>query len=253
MNAKFRLITIVLVVASLVLLSGCILTSFPKNNVATATPTSELPVIPITPTFEEVTVVEPTNTLEPEPTIEPTVTLALASCTTPSIKAGLLTADTEMGEYIDSYLGERMTYTSRRLIVPAKAWNEVLTADELLAVETTWQDVQVCIPEGTTGRIFASGFEQGLDRYENGVLMTLTPGLYEFKLRNGEIVLWYPESNDFAVKDLTRIVEQIKVGNFDIKSPLAFFGVTTDLLPSIPDTLVKERNVQIVPFPDTVQ
>jgi hypothetical protein len=110
--------------------------------------------------------------------------------------------------------------------------------------------MQVCVPEGISGRVFAGGFEQGVNRYENGILLTLKPGVYEFKIRNGEVVIWYPDQNSFAAKDLTRIIEQIKVGNFDIKGALAFFGVTTDILPQIPAELVKERNVQIVPFPD---
>lgn len=185
-----------------------------------------------------------------ESTPVPTTEIASpVSCDTPSIMAGLNTANTEMGEYLDTNLGERMTFTSRRLLVPEKQWNDPLTATELNTVEETWQFMQVCIPDGMSGRVFAGGFVQGVNRYENGVLMTLNPGLYEFKMRNGEVVIWYPDQQNFADDDLVRIVEQIKVGNFDIKAPLAFFGVTTDLLPQIPSQLVKDRNVQIVSFP----
>lgn len=193
----------------------------------------------------------PTATTEvpPEEATESPASTA-AVCDTPSIKAGLTAANTEFGEYLNTNLGERMTFTSRKVVVPAKAWNDPLSAEELKSVEETWLFMQICVPEGMFGRVFASGFEQGTVRYESGVLMTLQPGVYEFKLRNAEVVLWYPADQEtFAADDLVRIVEQIKVGNFDIKSPLDFFGVTADLLPSIPDTLVKERNVQIVPFP----
>jgi hypothetical protein len=197
----------------------------------------------------------PTEALTAAPTEPPVVATeapapVAVSCNTPSIKAGLNAADIEFGEYLDTNLGKRMTFTSRKVIVPAKAWNDPLTESELKSVENTWLFMQVCIPEGTTGRIFASGFEQGVNRFENGVLLTLNSGIYEFRMRNGEVVIWYPGQESFSSKDLVRIVEQIKVGNFDIKSPLAFFGVTTDLLPSIPDALVKERNVQIIPFPE---
>lgn len=184
-----------------------------------------------------------------ESTPIPTEIASPVSCDTPSIMAGLNAANTEMGEYLDTNLGERMTFTSRRLLVPEKQWNDPLTATELNTVEETWQFMQVCIPDGMSGRVFAGGFVQGVNRYENGVLMTLNPGLYEFKMRNGEVVIWYPNQQSFADDDLVRIIEQIKVGNFDIKAPLAFFGVTTDLLPQIPSQLVKDRNVQIVSFP----
>ena len=193
----------------------------------------------------------PAATEAPISTEVPVVKVSTAvSCDTPSIQSSIdgLSAN-EYGEYLDTVLGERMTFTSRKVIVPAKAWNDPLTADELRSVETTWLQMQVCIPDGMIGRIFAFAFEQGSKQYKNGVLMTLNPGLYEFKMRNGEVVIWYPDQESFASDDLVRIIEQIKVGNFDIKAPLAFFGVTTDLLPQIPSQLVKDRNVQIVSFP----
>lgn len=174
-------------------------------------------------------------------------------CTTPSIIASAVLDGktlTTTGLFLDTNLGKRMTFTSRSLLVPEKAWNDPLTAEELKTVEETWQFMQVCIPDGLFGRIFAGGFEQGINRYENGVLITLQPGVYEFKLRNGEIVLWYPQQEEFASKDLERIVEQIKFGNFDIHSELAFFGVTADILPKLDQALVKERNVQLVVAPD---
>jgi len=200
------------------------------------------------------TAVAPANT-PASPTAVPEITAATpipapVSCTTPSIKAGETAAETEYGEYLDTTLGKRMTFTSRKVIVPAKAWNDPLSESELKSVEQTWLFVNVCVPEGMFGRVFAGGYEQGLNRFENGVLMTLQPGVYEFKIRNGEIVDTGLQQDEFAAKDLDRIVEQIKNGNFDIKNALAFFGVTADILPKIPSELVKERNVQIVSAPD---
>ena len=218
--------------------------SLVNANAALVAPTTPASTVSIT----EPPVVTTKATEAPAPIATPII------CETPFIDASLNSGATweSKGIFLDTELGKRMTYTSRSLLVPEKEWNEVLTDSELKKVETVWQKVAVCVPQGTMGRIFTHGFEQGVVRYENGVLMTLKPGLYKFNLRNGEIVLWYPQQDEFAAKDLVRIVEQIKVGNFDIKGKLAFFGVTADILPSIPVELVKERNVQIVPFPDVV-
>jgi len=227
-------------------------TSVPEVVESTPVPQESTPTFVATNTLEPTLAPTEVAPTQPAATEEAPVIPVAVSCDTPSIKAGLTAADVEFGEYLDTNLGRRMTFTSRRLIVPAKAWNEVLTADELLAVETTWQSVRVCIPEGTFGRIFAGGFEQGTNRYENGVLMTLNPGLYEFKMRNGEVVIWYPDQENFANSDLIRIGTQIIHGNFDIHAQLAFFATTADLLPQMPADLVKQNNVQIVPFPEPV-
>jgi hypothetical protein len=209
-------------------------------------------VVPVNPTEVPVVVADPTEI----PVIEPTqVPVPVAvSCDTPSIKAFAVLNDKTMtaeGEYLDTNLGRRMTFTSRRLLIE-KEWNVALSAEELKTVETTWQKVQVCVPEGLTAVIFTGGFEQDVDRYETGALLSLKTGLYEFNMRNGEVVIWYPGQETFAQDDLNRIVEQIKFGNFDIHSELAFFGVTSDILPKIPAELVKELNVQIIPFADPV-
>jgi len=167
--------------------------------------------------------------------------------TTPSIFAMIGTEEFgNQGEYLKTELGERMTFTNRKVVVPDKAWNDPLTETELKSVETTWVTIKIDIPEGMVGTVFAGGLEQGTNRYENGVLLTLDPGSYEFNLRNGEVVLWYPSQDEYKTNDIVRIIDQIKNGNFDIKSELQFFGVTADLLPSIPDDLVVERNVQII-------
>lgn len=205
----------------------------PTEAVIVAEPT-EIPVVPT-----EIPVIEPTQVPVP----------VAVTCTTPSIQASLDGQTwTEQGEYLDTVLGKRMTFTSRRLIVPNKAWNDPLTPEELKTVENTWQYMQVCIPDGLTGVIFAGGVEQGVNRYETGALLSLKPGMYQFRMRNGEVVIWYPDQQNLADDDLVRIIEQIKVGNFDIKGELSLFGVTTDLLPKMPQDLVKSKNIQIVPY-----
>lgn len=239
-NTFWRSIVIVGIICLTVLcLAGCFLTGFGGWLASRPVETN----------------VAPTNTPVSQTTVPEVVATAIpmpVSCTTPSIKAGLNAAETEFGEYLDTNLGERMTFTSRRPLVPDKKWNDPLTPEELKTVEETWQFMQVCIPDGTTGVIFAGGFEQGVNRYETGALLSLTPGLYEFKMRNGEVTIWYPGQETFVSKDLERIVLQIRTGNFDIKSPLAFLAATADLFAKVPQDLVKERNVQIAPAPDPV-
>jgi len=227
-----------------------------KNSVSLL-PTA---VVPVNPTEAPVVAADPTE-IPVVPTeipvvVEPTqVPVPVAvTCDTPFIDASLDNGQTweSKGLFLDTVLGKRMTFTSRSLLVPEKEWNVELSSAELTKVEETWQTISLCVPEGTFARIFAGGFEQKLNHLDSGVVMTLKPGLYEFKLRNGEIVLWYPQQEDFAAKDLDRIIEQIKFGNFDIKSALAFFGVTGDILPKIPSELVRERNVQVIPSADPI-
>lgn len=167
----------------------------------------------------------------------------------PSLEGKLGTV-TAQGEDLDTILGKRITFTCRKIVVPTKSWNEVLSPEELKSVETTWVDFTISVPEGMFARIFAGGIRQGTNTYNEGVLMNLKPGTYEFSLRNGEIVLWYPEQDKFEQNDLVRIFDQIRNGNFDIHSELAFFATTTDLLPKIPADLVQKNNVQIVPSLD---
>lgn len=164
----------------------------------------------------------------------------------PSVE-GRYNGTVQQGEDLDTVLGKRITFTNRKIVVPHKAWNEVLTTEELKQVETQWVDYKLTIPEGMTGRIFAGGLRQGTNSYNNGILMSLAPGTYEFSLRNGEIVLWYPNQDQNSSNDLDRIITQIRNGNFDIHSELAFFATTADLLPKIPADLVQKNKVEIVP------
>lgn len=214
-----------------------------KNSVSLLpTPVVEPTEIPVVPT--EIPVIEPTQV----------PMLVAVICDTPFIDASLDNGQTweSKGLFLDTNLGKRMTFTSRSLLVPEKEWNVELTSTELKTVEETWQKISVCVPEGLTAVIFTGGFEQGVDRYETGALLSLQPGLYEFNMRNGEVVIWYPEQEKYVQDDLDRIIQQIRVGNFDIKSPLAFFAATADLFAKVPQDLVKERNVQIAPPVDPV-
>ncbi len=156
---------------------------------------------------------------------------AAQKCTSASVKATLNGKTSEQGEYLNGELGERVTFTTRKVVVPGKAWNETLTDAELTAVETTWVDVELCVPEGFFARIETGGLSQGTVRYEEGVTMTLKPGRYLFSLRNGGLVDWYPGAESFAAADLLRIIKESLNGNLDIKHSLDQHKVTADLRP----------------------
>jgi len=208
-----------------------------------ATSAAPVPVVPTeVPALLPTPVVEPTQIPVIEPTAIPVVILPI----NPSIE-GKLGTITQQGEYLDTILGKRITFTCRKIVVPDKAWNEELSLKELKSIETTWVDFTISVPEGMFARIFAGGIRQGTNIYNEGVLINLKPGTYEFSLRNGEIVLWYPKQDKFEQDDLVRIFDQIRNGNFDIHSELAFFATTTDLLSTIPADLVQKNKIEIVP------
>jgi len=182
----------------------------------------------------------PTKTPTTTPSCKPISTAAIFS----SLNGGNFS---NQGEYNDTNLGERMTFTCRKVVVPAKSWNETLTTNELSLVENTWVSIKMDIPCKMTAVIFAQGLEQGTNHYGKGVLLSVGPGHYEFRIRNGEIVIWYPSQDEYEKNDLNRIFDQIKTGNFDIKSDLDFFGVSNNLFSKIPYDLIKKNNVQIIP------
>ena len=139
-------------------------------------------------------------------------------------------------------IGDRVTFTARSVLVPSKAYNEALTADELKLVEQTWLKVRFNTCE-TTGIVFSGGIKVGGLTFNKGVLFKMS-GVREFDLRNGEIVLWF--DTEHQTKDLTRVVDQIRDGNFDIKSQLAF-AVTDSLKDQLPADLMKGVQVVILP------
>ncbi|MDD3999006.1 MAG: hypothetical protein PHR98_02810 [Candidatus Shapirobacteria bacterium] len=170
---------------------------------------------------------------------------------TPDIKAGLSEATTSFAEHLDTpEYGIRSTYTSRSFLFPDIPWNQELNKEQLEIVEQTWQTVQVSVPQGSTARLFSGGFKQGDYQIEDGVLLTLNPGVYDFQMRNGEITIRPDDQKDFADKDLERIIDQIRNGNFDIDNPLVLARVTPDLLSSIPKDIVTSNGTEIMPSPE---
>ena len=78
--------------------------------------------------------------------------------------------------------------------------------------------------------------------------MTLTSGHYQFKMRNGELVIWHPHQEAFQNLDLhNRIFNEIRDGNFDIRHQLDFFRVSPDLAPQIPEDLTTNLNIKFTP------
>jgi len=128
---------------------------------------------------------------------------------------------TNFGIFLDTELGRRITYTNRNLLVPDKAWNDPLTQAELRRVETTWVDVAIDLPEGMSATIFGHDFQQGNVVLGKGVFINLTqPGHYEFRLKNGEVIIWYPGQEQHKANDWQRIRTEVENGNFDIKHSL---------------------------------
>lgn len=124
---------------------------------------------------------------------------------------------TNFGVFLDTELGQRITYTNRNLLVPDKAWNDPLTQNELWRVENTWVNVAVDLPVGMSATIFGHDFQQGNVILGKGVFIDLTqPGHYEFHLKNGEVVIWYPGQEQHKANDWKRIEAQVNNGNFDI-------------------------------------
>ena len=237
------------VVAALAIFGSTIAANAIQTPAATATANVTATAEP-TPTPTATETLAPTASPSPtsSPTVTPEPTTVVSLPTTPAIFASVNGKDYgNVGIFLDTNLGKRMTFTCRSILIPNKEWNDTLTKDELTKVEETWVDVKVDVPEGMTAVLFAGGLEQGTNRYENGVLMTLDPGHYEFKLRNGEIVNWYPSQDEYRVNDFKRIIDQVRHGNFDIKSKLDMFVSTADLFSQIPDDLVRKYNIQIVP------
>jgi hypothetical protein len=142
-------------------------------------------------------------------------------------------------------IGDRETWTARSTLTD-KAPDEKLTDEELKTVEQTWLDVKIntCNTEAV---IFAGGFEMSNTKFDGGVLLSMK-GERQFRVRNGEIVLWYDTVH--RDKDLGRIVDQIKVGNFDIHGPLAL-AVADGLkdVKVVADFLATRPDVKIVILP----
>ncbi len=219
----------------------------PKSPDVDKTPTPiTSTALPPSPTETEKT--SATYTLE---TTEAKKTPELLVAKTPDIKAGLDEASVSFAEHLNTpEYGIRTTYTSRAFLFPEIPWNQELTEDQLKTVEQTWQVVQVSVPEGSTARVFSGGYKQGDYQIEDGVLLTLNPGVYDFQMRNGEIVIRPDNQKDFADKDLQRIIDQIRIGNFDIDNPLVLARVTSDLLPSIPKDIIASNGTEIMPSPE---
>jgi len=188
---------------------------------------------------------EPTNTSEPPAPKEVVPTTAPATkipCNTIQVSTDGGTTWNDAGEELDTELGHRVTWTSRRTVVPAKAWNEKLSDAELKLVETTWVKVRFNACQ-TKAVLFAGGTKINTLKFEKGVLLQLD-NQREIDVRNGELVLWFDQEHQD--KDLERIVKEIKNGNFDIKSRLGL-AVTDNLKDKLPADLM--TGVQIVLIP----
>ncbi len=144
-------------------------------------------------------------------------------------------------EYIGDY-GHRVAFQCSSALFPNAPWNYKFSDPEWKKIESTWIKVQVLVPENTISRIWAYSWKQGGNTYNGGYLLELDPGYYDFTIKNGEIQNW-PKSEPFSVVDLTRIFQQKRDGNVNIKNPLAFTGITANLVERIPNDLVYTKVV----------
>lgn len=238
MNTFWRSIVIVGIVCMTILcLAGCFLTGYGgylfSRPVVAATP------VPVSPTaVPEVAVTPPV----PAPIV--------AACDTIEVSTDGGQTWQNTGENLETEavydIGNRVTWTARRTLVPGKAWNEKLSDAELKTVEQTWLDVRFNACE-TEAVVFAGGFQMGNVSFNNGVLFAFK-GERQIRVRNGEIVLWYDQPH--RDKDLGRIIDQIKNGNFDIHGPLAL-AVADGLkdVPVVADFLATRPEIKLVILP----
>ncbi len=216
----------------------------------TESETSEEPVVEVTPTpeTEEVEVVTPTPTVETtesETSEEPND--KVVACDTIQISIDGVNW-TDAGEYIQTEsvhdIGNRVVWTSRRTIVPGKAWNESLTETELRTVENTWIKVRLNTCE-TIPVIFGGGIRINGLEFNEGALFQLKSGIQDIELRNAELVLWFDQPH--LTKDISnRVVDEILNGNFDITSRLGL-AVTDSLKEYLPDEILVGVQIVIMP------
>ena len=143
-------------------------------------------------------------------------------------------------ELIGDY-GHRVAFQCSSALFPNASWNYVFTQPDWKTIEKTWIKVQVLVPEGTISRLWVYAWKQS-NTYEGGYLMELDPGYYEFSVKNGEAQNW-PQAEPYSGIDLARIFQQKRDGNVNVKNPLAFTGITANLVDRIPNDLVYDKIV----------
>ncbi|HNY04502.1 MAG TPA: hypothetical protein PKI92_01975 [Candidatus Woesebacteria bacterium] len=221
--------------------------------------TQKVALIPLNPTSEnaaptEEPPAEPTPAPTEMPTEAPVVATEapvtpLVACETIEVSKddGLTWENAGLSLETESVydIGNRVTWTSRSSLVD-KAPDQGLTDKELKLVENTWLDVRfnACNTEAV---VFAHGFEMNKTVFDGGVLFSFK-GEQTIRVKNGEIALWYDTQH--RDKDLGRIVEQIKIGNFDIHESLAFsFADRLKDVKVVADYLATRPDVKIVILP----
>jgi len=226
----------------------------PTAPTATETPvvsSTEAPIIPTAAPTEPVATEAPviaTETPTEVPIVNQTDVMVPCESIQVSTDNGLTWIDSGLSLETEATfdIGKRVTWTNRSTLVPNKAYNEKLSPAELKTVENTWLDVRfnACNTEAV---VFAHGFEMNKTVFDGGVLFSFK-GEQTIRVKNGEIVLWYDTQH--RDKDLGRIVDEIKIGNFDIHGPLAFsFADRLKDVKVIADFLATHPEAKIVILP----
>lgn len=238
-NSSWLWIVVILAVV-LFCCAGTLISGFIYKTVTEVPATTEAPAPTTAPTEVPAAIEAPAPVVEVE---DPVVACETIEVSTDDGKTWLDAGiDLETEEVYD--IGDRVTFTARSILVPNKEYNEELSNLELKKVETTWLKVRLNACE-TKAVVFTHDIELGDLKFDEGVLFELGTGYQEFNLRNGEIILWFDQEHQD--KDITkRIVEEIRKGNFDIKSKLDF-AVTDNLKDILPADILEGVQIVLIP------
>lgn len=144
-------------------------------------------------------------------------------------------------EWDDDY-GNRIWFSCAKALFPKSTWNTEFSDAQKKKFETTWIKVRVLVPDGTFSRVYCHDWKQSGTTYENGFVMELDPGFYEFVIKNGEIQNWEIGAGGAAV-DLDRIWENIRNGNINHERQLDLAGITINLASELPTDLNADTTV----------
>ncbi len=138
-------------------------------------------------------------------------------------------------ELNDDY-GHRIWFTCSEALYPESNWDTHFTDKQNTKIDSTWIKVRVFVPDGTFSRVYCHDWKQSGETHENGFVMELDSGLYEFTIKNGEIQNWEVGANGAAV-DLDRIWQQVQNGNKNHEHQLDLAGITKNLSSELPTEL----------------
>lgn len=141
----------------------------------------------------------------------------------------------------------RITITCGEVLFPETTVGNY-TEEQLDEIASKWVEFKI-VPNGMLPLVFAGGAKwttsSGRHEENKGYLGYIGGKDQTIWLRGGELVLW--GSLDDMHKDIVnRIVPQIKKGNLDIPSPLAFEACSPEVAGYIPYELLVSNKVRVI-------